>query len=103
MKKIQSEVQDEISKSQKEYYLREQLKAIQKELGEEGSGIEFEEIQDKIKKAKMPEDVEKIAHKELNRLQKIPSHSPEYTVSRTYLDWLVELPWSVQSKDNEKN
>ena len=100
--KIQSEVQDEISKSQKEYYLREQLKAIQKELGEEGSGIEFEEIQDKIKKAKMPEDVEKIAHKELNRLQKIPSHSPEYTVSRTYLDWLVELPWSVQSKDNEK-
>ena len=50
----------------------------------------------------MPEDVEKIAHKELNRLQKIPTHSPEYTVSRTYLDWLVELPWSVQSKDNEK-
>jgi len=99
--KIQSEVQDEISKSQKEYYLREQLKAIQKELGEEGSGIEIEEIQEKIKKAKMPEDVEKIAVKELNRLQKIPSHSPEYTVSRTYLDWLVELPWSIQSKDNE--
>ena len=99
--KIQSEVQDEISKSQKEYYLREQLKAIQKELGEEGSGIEIEEIQEKIKKAKMPESVEKIAVKELNRLQKIPSHSPEYTVSRTYLDWLVELPWSIQSKDNE--
>ncbi len=100
--KIQSEVQDEISKSQKEYYLREQLKAIQKELGEEGSGIEIEEIKEKIKKAKMPENVEKIALKELNRLQRIPSHSPEYTVSRTYLDWLVELPWSIESKDNEK-
>ena len=99
--KIQSEVQDEISKSQKEYYLREQLKAIQKELGEEGSGIEIEEIKEKIKKAKMPENVEKIALKELNRLQKIPSHSPEYTVSRTYLDWLVELPWSIESEDNE--
>ena len=100
--KIQSEVQDEISKSQKEYYLREQLKAIQKELGEEGSGIEIEEIKAKIKKAKMPDNVEKIALKELNRLQRIPSHSPEYTVSRTYLDWLVELPWSIQSEDNEK-
>jgi len=100
--KIQSEVQDEISKSQKEYYLREQLKAIQKELGEEGSGIEIDEIKDKIKKAKMPKNVEKIALKELNRLQKIPSHSPEYTVSRTYLDWLVELPWSIESEDNEK-
>ncbi len=100
--KIQSEVQDEISKSQKEYYLREQLKAIQKELGEEGSGIEIEEIKGKIKKAKMPQNVEKIALKELNRLQRIPSHSPEYTVSRTYLDWLVELPWSIQSEDNEK-
>ncbi len=100
--KIQSEVQDEISKSQKEYYLREQLKAIQKELGEEGSGIEIEEIKEKIKKAKMPKNVEKIALKELTRLQRIPSHSPEYTVSRTYLEWLVELPWSIESKDNEK-
>jgi len=100
--KIQSEVQDEISKSQKEYYLREQLKAIQRELGEEGSGVEIEEISDKIIKAKMPKEVQRIAKKELNRLQKIPSHSPEYTVSRTYLDWLVELPWSIESKDNEK-
>ena len=100
--KIQSDVQDEISKSQKEYYLREQLKAIQKELGEEGSGVEIDEIKAKISKAKMPKNVEKIAMKELNRLQRIPSHSPEYTVSRTYLDWLVELPWDIQSKDNEK-
>jgi len=97
--KIQSDVQDEISKSQKEYYLREQLKAIQKELGEEGSGVEFEELEEKIRTSKMPKDVEKIARKELNRMQKIPQQSPEYTVSRTYLDWLSDLPWSKESKD----
>ena len=99
--KIQSDVQDEISKSQREYYLREQLKAIQKELGEEGVGVEIEELEEKINKAEMPEKVEKVARKELNRMQKIPQQSPEYTVSRTYLDWLVELPWKCESKDNE--
>ena len=99
--KIQSNVQDEISKSQREYYLREQLKAIQKELGEEGVGVEIEELEEKIHKAEMPEKVEKVARKELNRMQKIPQQSPEYTVSRTYLDWLVELPWKHESKDNE--
>ncbi|MAR30337.1 MAG: endopeptidase La [Candidatus Marinimicrobia bacterium] len=99
--KIQSDVQDEISKSQKEYYLREQLKAIQKELGEEGSGVEFEELEEKIRTSKMPKDVEKIARKELNRMQKIPQQSPEYTVSRTYLDWLSDLPWSKESKDRK--
>ena len=99
--KIQSDVQDEISKSQREYYLREQLKAIQKELGEEGVGVEIEELEEKINNAEMPEKVEKVARKELNRMQKIPQQSPEYTVSRTYLDWLVELPWKCESKDNE--
>ena len=99
--KIQSNVQDEISKSQREYYLREQLKAIQKELGEEGVGVEIEELEEKIHKAEMPEKVEKVARKELKRMQKIPQQSPEYTVSRTYLDWLVELPWKHESKDNE--
>ncbi len=99
--KIQSDVQDEISKSQREYYLREQLKAIQKELGEEGVGVEIEELEGKIHKAEMPEKVEKVARKELKRMQKIPQQSPEYTVSRTYLDWLVELPWKHESKDNE--
>ena len=98
--KIQSDVQDEISKSQREYYLREQLKAIQKELGEDDVGVEFQELMDKIKTSKMPKNVEKIANKELARMKKIPSHSPEYTVSRTYLDWLTDLPWSVQSDDN---
>ena len=100
--KIQSDVQDEISKSQREYFLREQMKAIRKELGEDESSVEINEIEDKIIKAKMPQDVDKVAKKELSRMQKIPSQSPEYTVSRTYLDWLVELPWSKQSKDNEK-
>ena len=99
--KIQSDVQDEISKSQREYFLREQLKAIQKELGEDGGGVEIDELDEKINEAKMPEKVEKVARKELSRMQKIPSQSPEYTVSRTYLDWLVELPWSKESKDNE--
>ena len=99
--KIQSDVQDEISKSQKEYYLREQMKAIKKELGEDESNLEIKELEDKIKKAKMPKDVKKVADKEISRLYKIPTHSPEYTVTRTYLDWLVELPWNKESKDNE--
>ena len=98
--KIQSEVQDEISKSQREYYLREQMKAIQKELGEDEPSIEVDEINDKIVEAKMPKDVHQIAMKELKRLKRIPTHSPEYTVSRTYLDWLTELPWNRESKDN---
>ena len=98
--KIQSEVQDEISKSQREYYLREQMKAIQKELGEDEPSIEVDEINDKIVEAKMPKDVHQVAMKELKRLKRIPTHSPEYTVSRTYLDWLTELPWNKESKDN---
>jgi len=99
--KIQAGVQDEISKTQKEYYLREQMKAIKKELGEDESNLEIREIEEKIKKAKMPKDVLKVANKELSRLEKIPTHSPEYTVTRTYLDWLVELPWCKESKDIE--
>jgi len=99
--RIQADVQDEISKTQKEYYLREQLKAIKKELGEDESNIEIKELEDKVKNAKMPEDVLKVANKELSRLEKIPTHSPEYTVTRTYLDWLVELPWDNQSDDIE--
>ena len=99
--RIQADVQDEISKTQKEYYLREQMKAIKKELGEDESNLEIKEIEEKIKKADMPEDVLKVAKKELSRLEKIPTHSPEYTVTRTYLDWLVELPWNTESKDIE--
>ena len=96
---IQTEVHDEISKSQREYYLREQMKAIKRELGEDESQVELKEIEDAIKEAKMPEEAEKVALKELDRLSKIPSQSPEYTVSHTYLDWLTELPWSKSSSE----
>jgi len=99
--KIQSDVQDEISKSQREYYLREQMKAIRKELGEDEQSVEVSEIEKKIADAKMPEPVHKIAMKEMERLKRIPSHSPEYTVARTYIDWLSDLPWSVETKDND--
>ena len=77
------------------------MKAIKKELGDDESNLEVKELEEKIKKAKMPKDVKKVADKEIARLYKIPTHSPEYTVSRTYLDWLVELPWNEESKDNE--
>ncbi len=97
--KIQTEVQDEISKSQREYYLREQMKAIRRELGEEDESAELSELEEKIKAAKMSEEAEKVALKELDRLSKIPPQSPEYSVSRTYLDWLLDLPWSESTKD----
>ena len=99
--KIQADVQGEISKSQKEYYLREQLRAIKKELGDEDSSLELDELKEKIDKIKMSDEATKVANKELKRLQKIPTHSPEYTVTRTYLDWLIELPWEKESNDNE--
>ena len=98
--KIQTEVKGEMDKAQREYILREQLKAIQKELGEvDDRQEEFEELRRNIKKAKMPKDVEKAAFKELKRMSRMSPGSAEYTVSRTYLDWLVELPWAVTSKD----
>ena len=96
---IQSEVQDEISKSQREYYLREQMKAIRKELGEDESSVELKDLEDRIKAAKMTEEAQKVALKELDRLTKIPTQSPEYSVARTYIDWLADLPWSKSTKD----
>ena len=97
--KIQTEVQDEISKSQREYYLREQLKAIRRELGEEDESAEISDLEEKIENAKMTEEASKVARKEIDRLSKIPPQSPEYSVSRTYLDWLLDLPWSKTTKD----
>ena len=96
---IQSEVHDEISKTQREYYLREQMKTIKKELGEDEGSVELKEIEDKIKAVKMPEEAEKVALKELDRLSRIPTQSPEYNVSRTYIEWLADLPWSDSTKD----
>ncbi|RKY89688.1 endopeptidase La [candidate division KSB1 bacterium] len=99
--KIQSQVQSELSKNQREYFLRQQLEAIRKELGEEDERtMEIKELKEKIKAAKMPKDVEKEAMRELDRLSKMPPGAAEYTVSRTYLDWLIALPWSVSTEDN---
>lgn len=99
--RIQSNVKEGIDKTQREYYLREQLKAIQKELGEADDKMtEVDEIRKKIMDAKMPVDVQKVAEKELDRLSKMSTMSAEYTVARTYLDWLTELPWSYATEDN---
>ena len=99
--KIQSQVQTELNKNQREYYLRQQLKAIQKELGEgDARSSEVEEIEKKIEEAKMSPEARKVADKELERLKMIPPESAEHTVVRTYLDWLVSLPWSVSTEDN---
>jgi len=96
---IQTEVHDEIAKTQREYYLREQMKAIQKELGEDEGTVELKELENRIKSAKMPEESEAVAIKELDRLSRIPTQSPEYNVSRTYIEWIADLPWSKSSKD----
>ncbi len=99
--RIQSHVKEGIDKTQREYYLREQLKAIQKELGEtDDRYTEMEELRKKILDAQMTPDVQKVAMKELDRLSKMSTMSAEYTVSRTYIDWLAELPWSNATEDN---
>ena len=99
--KIQSQVKEDIDKAQREYYLREQLKAIKRELGEaDDHTAEIKELREKIEKAQMPEEAKKAAEKELDRLSKMPPASAEYTVARTYLDWLVELPWAKGTEDN---
>jgi ATP-dependent Lon protease len=99
--KIQSDAKGEIDKTQREYFLREQLKAIQKELGEiDERTEEIMELRKKVKAAKMPEKVEKEAIKQINRLEKMHPDSAEAGTIRTYVDWLVELPWSKSTKDN---
>ncbi|MFZ5907213.1 MAG: endopeptidase La [Nitrospirota bacterium] len=99
--KIQSEARGEIDKTQREYFLREQLKAIQKELGDiDERAEEIKEFRQKIEDAKMPEKVLKEAEKQLKRLEKMHPDSAESATVRTYLDWLVELPWSKSTKDN---
>jgi ATP-dependent Lon protease len=99
--KIQNEARSEIDKVQREYFLREQLKAIQRELGEgDEQAAEVEEFRKKIEAAGMPEEAEKQARRELDRLSRLPTAAAEYGVIRTYLDWLVSLPWSNLTPDN---
>lgn len=99
--KIQNEARSEIEKVQREYFLREQLKAIQKELGEgDEQTAEVDEFRQKIDEAQMPEEADKQARRELDRMSRLPSAAAEYGVIRTYLDWLVTLPWSNSTEDN---
>ncbi len=99
--KIQDQVQSEMDKTQREYVLRQQLKAIREELGEsDETQAEANELREQIDKAGLPEEVDKQARRELDRLSKLPSAAAEYGVIRTYLDWIVSLPWSVLTEDN---
>jgi len=99
--KIQSQVREGIDKTQREYFLREQLKAIQKELGEKDERTaEIEELRQRLIQAKLPPEAMKEAERELDRLAKMPPAAAEYTVARTYLDWLIDLPWAISTEDN---
>ncbi len=99
--KIQSDIQREMEKNQREFYLRQQLRAIQEELGEVDPQLaETNELRSKIDEAGMPEEAKKAADRELDRLSKVPQASPEYSVIRTYLDWLVQLPWNKETADH---
>jgi ATP-dependent Lon protease len=98
---IQSQVQSEIDKGQREFFLRQQLKAIQDELGEgDEQQAEVNELREKIEAAKLPEHAQKAADRELARLEKLPPAAAEHGVIRTYLEWLTELPWAVETEDN---
>jgi len=97
---IQNKVSSALSKSQRDYFLREQLRQIQKELGEGEGGGDLGELREKIEQAAMPEEAKKISLKELDRLSSIPTASAEYTVSRNYLDWLIAMPWSKRTEDH---
>ncbi len=100
-RRIQNRVRNQIEKTQKEYYLTEQMKAIQKELRQKDDyAKEIDALKEKIKEAKMPKEANEAADKEIARLEKMMAYSPEATVIRTYIDWLLALPWSVNTKDN---
>ena len=98
--KINTQVQEEMGRNQREYVLRQQLKAIKEELGElDEAGGDLDEFKEKVAEAKMPAETEKVALKQLERLKVMQPSSAEYTVTRTYLEWLVELPWSIETED----
>ncbi len=99
--RINTQVQEEMGRNQREYVLRQQLKAIRDELGElEEGGSDLDEFREKIDEAEMPEEAEKAANKQLDRLKQMQASSAEYTVTRTYLEWLVELPWNISTEDH---
>jgi len=99
--KIQSQVKAEMDKAQREYFLREQLKAIQRELGElDERTMEVNELRRRIEEAGLPEEARREAERELDRLSRMPPAAAEYTVARTYLDWLISLPWNKSTEDN---
>jgi len=97
---IQKSMKEDMDEKQREFFLRQQLKAIKKELGEDQDNLELEELKKRITEAKLSEEARQTAEKELNRLTKISPSSPEYTVSRTYLDWILDLPWELSTPDS---
>lgn len=99
-RKIQGDIKDEVLKNQREYYLKEQIKVLQRELGQKDEEDEVEELKAKVKEAKMPEEVEKIAMKELDRMGRMSPNSAEHSVVRTYVEWLVDMPWDKHTTDN---
>lgn len=100
-RKLQADVKKEMDREQREYYLRQQLKAIRRELGEDDDrGIETDELRERIQAADLPKHALEVAEKELDRLQRMSPGAAEYTVSKTYIDWIVELPWNKETEDN---
>ena len=95
---IQAKIEQEMGQIQRDHYLREQMRVIQKELGEEGAG-EIDELRERLVRAKLPTEVDEIASRELEKLAQMPSSAAEYTVGRTYLDWIFDLPWRAKSRD----
>src|SRR5689334_6168998 len=98
-KEISSMVQEEMGKSQREYILRQQMKSIKEELGEGGDDDEIEELRERIRRAKVPQEVEKVAKKQLSRLRSMAQQSAEFNVTKTYLEWIADLPWSKTTVD----
>jgi ATP-dependent Lon protease len=101
-KKIQGDIKDEVLRNQREYYLKEQIKVLQKELGQKDDEDEVEDLKEKVKEAKMPEEIEKVAMKELDRMGRTSPNSAEHGVIRTYVEWLIDVPWSISTTDNTK-
>jgi ATP-dependent Lon protease len=99
-REIDTKVQDNIQKSQRKFFIQEQIRILQDELGEDEASPELAKVKEQIQKAKMPKDVEEKAMEEFNKLKKTPPMSPEFTVTRNYLDWMITVPWAKRTKDN---